>query len=236
MRNWLKTILFLIGSAILTHLIPSSFFRNLDTMVHEFGHAAVTLALSGKVMYIELYADHSGVTLSSVTKPWSLIPIALAGYITASLFAWFLFYAFSRGKQTLGLQIATLIAALSLLLFVRNPYGMMWIIGFIVINVLVLAFGPRWLQNFYYVLLSFLCLEESVFGPLSLTVSAAIDPRQAGDATNLGLHTGVPAVIWGGAFALFSLWCAKQSIQAFIGRGSGRKKRHTAYKPAPNYE
>ena len=63
MSNWVKTILFLIGSAVLTHWIPSSFFRNLDTMVHEFGHAVVTLALSGKVMYIELYSDHSGVTL-----------------------------------------------------------------------------------------------------------------------------------------------------------------------------
>lgn len=37
MSNWVKTILFLIGSALLTHWIPSSFFRNLDTMVHEFG-------------------------------------------------------------------------------------------------------------------------------------------------------------------------------------------------------
>ncbi|WP_248929544.1 M50 family metallopeptidase [Paenibacillus hamazuiensis] len=230
MGNWLKTILFLLVSAFLTHLLPfSSFFRNLDTMIHEFGHALVTLALSGKVMYIELFVDHSGVTYSMVTKSWSLIPISLAGYATASLFAMFLFISYAEGRQRLGLQLITLIAVVCLLLFVRNQFGIFWLIGFIALNIVMLALAPRWLLHFYYLLLAFLSLEESVFGPLTLAVSAYLDPSKAGDATNLARTTGIPAIAWGALFSLFALWCAKRAIQAFA---FGRRKRSKPRQPA----
>lgn len=234
MSNWVKTILFLIGSALLTHWIPSSFFRNLDTMVHEFGHAVVTLALSGKVMYIELYQDHSGVTYSSITKQWAIIPVALAGYITASLFAWFLFSAYSRGKQRLGLQVMILLSGLSLILFVRNSFGITFLVGFIALTIIILALTPKWLSDFYYLLLAFLCLEESVFGPFSLIIYAWGNARQAGDATNLALHTGIPAIIWAIGFTLFALWCAKQAVQAFLGRNK-RARSSNRQSPTPSY-
>lgn len=234
MSNWVKTILFLIGSALLTHWIPSSFFRNIDTMVHEFGHAVVTLALSGKVMYIELYQDHSGVTYSSITKQWAIIPVAIAGYITASLFAWFLFSAYSKGKQRLGLQVMIVLSALSLILFVRNGFGIMFLVGFIALTIIVLALTPKWLRDFYYLLLAFLCLEESVFGPFSLVIYAWGNSRQAGDATNLALHTGIPAIVWATLFTLFALWCAKQAVQAFLGRNK-RARSASRQSPTPSY-
>ncbi|GFZ94614.1 hypothetical protein GCM10008018_46220 [Paenibacillus marchantiophytorum] len=221
MSNWVKTILFLVGSALLTHWIPSSFFRNLDTMVHEFGHAVVTLALSGKVMYIELYADHSGVTYSSISKSWALIPVSLAGYMTASVFAWFLFSAYAKGKQRLGLQVMIALSGLSLALFVRNGFGIMFLIGFMALTIIVLALAPKWLRDFYYLLMAFLCLEESVFGPLSLVLYAWQNSRAAGDASNLANHTGIPAIAWALFFTLFALWCAKRAVQAFLGRSRG---------------
>jgi hypothetical protein len=225
MGNWLKTIVFLIVSAFLTHLIPfSSFFRNLDTLVHEFGHAVVTLLLSGRVMYIELYVDHSGVTYSSIAKPWTAIPIALAGYMTASLFAMFMFVTYAKGKQRLGLQVITLISLIALLLFVRNAFGMIWLIGFIALNVIVLAFAPRWLRDVYYLLLSFLSLEESVFGPFSLTMMAFLNPDRAGDATNLGLHSPLPPVVWALFFTLFALACASRALRAFF-RGTRKSPK-----------
>jgi hypothetical protein len=223
MGSWLKTILLLMVSAVLTRLIPfSSFFRNVDTLVHEFGHAIVTLLLSGHVMYIELYVDHSGVTYSSVTRSWSLIPIALAGYMTASLFAWFLFRMQAQGRQRLGLQIMTVIAVLALVLFVRNGYGMGWLGGFIALNIVMLAFAPKWLHNGYYLLIAFLSLEESVFGPFSLTLMAWANPRAAGDATNLALHSPIPAVGWSIFFSLFALWCATRALRHFF---KGNAKR-----------
>lgn len=220
MGSWVKTIALLLVSAVLTRFIPfSSFFRNVDTLVHEFGHAVVTLILSGKVMYIELYVDHSGVTYSSIAKPWTTIPIAVAGYVTASLFAWLLFRLYAAGKQRTGLQIITLISVIALVLFVRNPFGITWLIGFIVLSVVILAFAPRWLHSGYYLFIAFLSLEESVFGPLSLTLMAYFHPRQAGDATNLALHTPLPAVVWAALFSVFSLWCATRALKSFFRAG-----------------
>jgi hypothetical protein len=223
MSNWLKTICFLIGSVLLTRWIPfSSFFRSLDTMIHEFGHALVTLVFSGQVNYIELNADHSGVTLSLVTNSWSLIPISLAGYMLASLFAVFLFKMQSAGRQSLGLQVITVVALVSLILFVRNGYGLIWLIGFIILNAAMLFAAPRWLRDGYYMFLAFLTLEESVMGPISLILYAWNDSALAGDATNLGRITLIPAIVWAVLFTLFSLWCAKMAIGAFLRRRKPR--------------
>lgn len=219
MSKWLMTVLFLIGSAFLTHLIPfSSFFRYLDTTIHEFGHALVTLLLSGKVMYIELYADHSGVTKSLISQSWAIIPVSMAGYVTASLFAWLLFAMHARGLHRRGLGFMTLLAVLSLALFVRNSYGMLWLSGFIALNIVIMAWGVRWMTQWYYLLVAFLTLEESVFGPVSLLVYSLERPHQAGDATLLGQATILPAPVWAVGFILFALWCAKKSLECFFGR------------------
>lgn len=232
MSKWLLTVLFLIGSAFLTHLIPfSSFFRYLDTTIHEFGHALVTLLLSGKVMYIELYADHSGVTKSMMTRSWAVIPVALSGYITASLFAWLLFALNARDLHRRGLLLITLLALLSLVLFVRNGYGMVWLSGFIALNAVVMLWGGRTLTRWYFLLVAFLTLEESVFGPFSLVLLALDRPGQAGDATLLAQVTAAPATVWAIGFTLFALWCAKRALQCFFGRSRRSKK---AWRPLPS--
>lgn len=219
MIKWSKTIVYILGSAILANFLPfSSFFKNVDTLIHEFGHAAVTLALSGKVMEIALYSDQSGVTRSAVSNGWSMLPIGLAGYMTASLFTWYLFASYSKGKQRSGLIVITIIAAVTLALFVRNGYGFIWLIGFIGLNVIVLMFAGKGISRFYYLLIAFLSLEESVFGPIWLGFAVITSHGRAGDASLLSDTTSVPAIIWSFWFTLFAVWCAKQAITAFTGR------------------
>lgn len=220
MNKWLKTILFLMGSAILTRFIPfSSLFRNLDTMIHEFGHALVTLLLSGKVLRIELYADHSGVTYSSMLTPGKSILVSLAGYVTASLFAWLLFYLYRKGLQMWGLGITTAVALVSLLFYVRGEFGMLWLTGFIALNVIIMIFGAK-IIKFYYLLLAFLTLEESVVGAMYVGLMSWTQPSNAGDATNLAQQTFMPALFWGTLFALFALWCAKGALTLFFRKES----------------
>jgi hypothetical protein len=224
--KWLLTILFLFLSAVLTHWLPfSEYFRNLDTMIHEFGHAAMTLLLSGQVLYIHLFANHSGVTLSAVSEGWRLIPVSLAGYMTASLFSWYLFHADRHGRPKAGLAIVTLISLVNLVFFVRNPFGMMWLLGFIGLNILAMTIAPQVLRRMYFLFIAFLTLEESVFGPISLTIAGVLSPSQAGDASNLAEFTGVPAMLWGGLFTVFALYCAKKGLQLFFGRRSARPRR-----------
>ena len=225
MRKWLMTLLLLMLSAVLTHWIPfSSFFRNLDTLVHESGHAAVTLILSGNVTYIHLFQDHSGVTLSSVSSGWSMIVVALAGYMTASMFTVYLFFAYSREKERQGLLTITGISVLGLF-FINNSFGVTWLIGFIVINVLAVWIFPRFVRNAYFLLLAFLTLEESVFGPITLLILAITQPQQSGDAAVLSHVTGIAPAVWALWFTSFALWSAKLAIQYFFARGTRASRR-----------
>ncbi|MNZ48368.1 hypothetical protein D3C78_661100 [compost metagenome] len=215
MNKWLKALLFLLGAAFLTRLIPfSNWFRILDTMIHELGHAVMTLVMSGSVLRIELNPDHSGVTYSMLSAGWSQVAVSLAGYISASLFAIALFYGYYKQKQTIGLVIISVIAVTMIVFFVRSGYGLWWIIIFVIVNLLFYFIGGR-IQNFYYLLLSFLCLEESVMGPVTLLLRSLTQPNHAGDATNLANTTMIPAFIWALLFVAISFWCAKTALQLY---------------------
>ncbi|MEK5475715.1 M50 family metallopeptidase [Paenibacillus sp. FSL R5-0407] len=216
MNKWLKAFLFLAGAAILTRLIPfSDWFRILDTMIHELGHAVMTLLMSGRVLRIELNPDHSGVTYSVLaTSGWSQVAVSLAGYISASLFAIALFYVRYKHQQRAGIMIISVIALAMILLFVRSGYGLWWLIIFIVVNFVFLLLGGR-ILNFYYLLLAFLCLEESVMGPFTLLLRSLTDPSQAGDASNLAHITIMPAFAWSLLFFVISIFCAMSALQLY---------------------
>ncbi|MCI3926966.1 M50 family metallopeptidase [Paenibacillus sp. TRM 82003] len=236
MGRWIVTLALLVGCFALTEWLPfSPFFRNMDTMIHEFGHAGMTLLLSGQVQYIHLYEDHSGVTLSAVQTGWRLIPVALAGYTTSSLAAVALFALHRYGQHRLGLALVTAVAVASLILFVRNDFGAQWLLGFIGLNLVAMVLPIRFVRVGYYLLLAFLALVESVAGAVTITVLAWSAPAQAGDAANLAGVTGIPAIVWGLFFLVFALWCAKRAIGHFL---PAKKKtlwntKRSGYHPLP---
>jgi hypothetical protein len=160
-----------------------------------------------------------------IASNWSTVPVALAGYMTASLFAWLLFALYAKGQYKQGLAAISLLAALALVLFVRNGFGMAWLIGFLMVNAIVIFIGSRTLTKFYVLLLAFLTLEESVLGPVSLILYALQDPAQSGDAAVLAHSTPIPALAWAIGFTLFALWCAKRAVTAFAGRRRDRPLR-----------
>lgn len=221
MNKWGKTILFIVIAAVLTRWIPySSFFRNVDTMIHEFGHAIMTLVVSGKVMYIHLFADHSGVTYSAVSgEMWRSLLISLAGYTTSACFASLLFRWYRRHRIHMGLLVMALIAIVNLIFFVRNDFGVFWCIGFIVLTVLVLLVPWQWLRHGYYLLIAFILMVESMLSALTLLLIAVQRPSQAGDAANLAAATGIPAILWALLFVLIAGICARFSMSSFLGGG-----------------
>lgn len=220
MNKWLKALLFLLGAAFLTRLIPfSGWFRILDTMFHELGHALLTLIMSGSVLRIELNPDHSGVTYSLLQPGWSQITVSLAGYIVSSLCSIVMFYGYYKQKQGVGLIVISSLALITIVLFVHSGYGLWWLLIFILLNVLIYFLGER-VRNFYYLLLAFLCLEESVVGPIFLLAQSIISPSQAGDATNLANMTILPSVVWALLFVLIACICARLALQFYWKSGN----------------
>lgn len=225
MFSWFRTILLFILVLVLTRFIPfSEFFRNVNTLVHELSHGLTALLLQGRVMEIHLYADQSGVTLTRFQEGWMIIPIGLAGYAGASLFAMLLFVLYRKDNLNTGLILIALMAGLAAILFVRNGYGLVWCVGFGAVTAAVAFLAPRWLQQGYYLLIAFLCLVESVVSAIVILYLALQTPGSAGDATNLAQATGVPALLWGLVFVAFALWCARVSLSRLLGRGRRREQ------------
>ncbi|WP_424768831.1 M50 family metallopeptidase [Paenibacillus sp. sgz302251] len=211
--SWVRMAVILVITAFLTRFIPfSAFFANVNTLVHELAHALVALLLQGSVMHIYLFADQSGVTYTAFSEGWMSIPIALAGYIGASLFAAALFMLFARDRERLGLGIIATAALLALALFVRNGYGMAWCAGFAVLTLFICVLAPNWLRRAYYLLLAFICLVESVISSFVLLYLSVTSPSAAGDAAGLSESTFIPAFLWALLFTIFSLWCAKMAL------------------------
>ncbi|MCR2803360.1 M50 family metallopeptidase [Paenibacillus soyae] len=223
MFSWFRTGVIFLIVLFLTRFVPfSAFFRNVNTLVHELSHAAAALLLQGKVMEIHLYADQSGVTLTRFSEGWMLIPIGLAGYAGASLFAALLFDLYRRERLRTGLSFIVIMAVLALVLFVRNGYGIAWCAGFSVVTALIAFLAPRWLQKGYYLLIAFLCLVESVVSAFVILYLSFTSPAQAGDAASLSQTTMLPAAVWGLMFAIFSVWCARIALSRLLG---GRRRR-----------
>jgi hypothetical protein len=224
MNKWLKTILILVGAAILTRFIPMSYlFRTMDTMIHEFAHALVTLLSSGRVLSIELNADHSGVTYSTMTSIWSAVLTGLAGYILASFSTVLLFYWMYKRRQKWGLVLLSSTALLMIIFFVHHGYGVIWIIGFIILNIIMLYLPPL-IRNLYYGLLAFLTLEESVMGPAFLVMNSLLG-KSAGDASNLARWTPVPTIFWALLFLAVALGCARVALHLFFRSWTSKGER-----------
>ncbi len=216
--SWIRAGFIFIVVLVLTRFIPfSSFFRNVNTLVHELAHAMAALVLQGSVMEIHLFEDQSGVTYTSFQEGWMLIPIALAGYIGASLFTFVLFFLYTKEQIKGGLILVAVLAAAALSLFIRNRYGMAWSIGFVVITTIIAIWGSNWLSKGFYLLIAFLCLVESVVSSFVILYLAIMDPSAAGDATSLSQTTNTPAFVWGFLFVAVSLWFAKLSIGRLFG-------------------
>jgi hypothetical protein len=233
MFSWLRASLVFIVVLVLTRFIPfSSFFRNVNTLVHELAHAAAALALQGSVMEIHLFANQSGVTYTRFEEGWMLIPIALAGYIGASLYTVLLFAMYAKGRIKEGLILVALLSTAALVLFVRNGYGIAWSLGFAIVSALIAIMGPVWLKKGYYLLIAFLSLVESVVSALVILYLAVVTPSAAGDAASLSQTTAVPAVVWGLLFTGVALWCAKLSLGSLFGK---RRMERNAAREFGNY-
>lgn len=222
MLRWIMVLGILLVSFVMTRLIPfSSYFRNINTMIHELGHAMAALLTSGEVYQIVMNADHSGVTYAAVTSEWSAFIVGIAGYPAGSLFAVALFYMHYRKRQKRGLLYLSLLGLIMLIFFVHGGFGIGWLVGFIVLNLLMLVL-VRTVRGVYFLLVAFLTLEESVWGAVTLLLLAWLEPETAGDAANLAALTGIPAIVWAGGFVVFSLWCARRAILYFF-RGLGER-------------
>jgi hypothetical protein len=221
--NWINPnpqmlfYILLVAALLLTRIpVLGKYFRSVNTLVHEAGHAFVTLLLSGEVIAVNLFADTSGTT---VTKAKGKLPqalIALAGYPISALTGWLCLFLLYKGYYLYILFILTSIALIIMILSLRNMYGLFWAGTFIILNLLIIYFNNKHLIYGFAAFYSVIIFTDALLSSFVLLVLAIKQPKKAGDATNLQKITKIPSVIWAILILAFSLFISWLSVVHFF--------------------
>lgn len=201
----------LLLTALLLTRIPvlGKYFRSVNTLVHEAGHAFVTLLLSGEVIAVNLFADTSGTTVTKAKSKFAQAIIALAGYPASALTGLLCLFLLFHGYYLYILFILTSIALIIMILSLRNMYGLFWAGTFVVLNLLMIYFNNKTLIYTFAAFYSVIIFTDAIISSVVLLVLSIKQSKKAGDATNLQKITKVPAAIWATlmlAFTVFISW------------------------------
>ncbi len=217
--NWLTSnpqiefYILLITALLLTRIpILGKYFRSVNTLVHEAGHAFMTLLLSGEVISVNLFADTSGTTVTKAKGKFPQALIAIAGYPVSALTGWLCLYLLYKGYSLHILIILTSIALMIMILSLRNAYGLFWAGTFVVLNLLLIYFNTKTLIYAFATFYSVIVFADAIISSLVLLMLSIKQPKKAGDATNLQKITKVPAVIWALILLVFTLFISWLSV------------------------
>jgi len=203
----------IIVSLILTR-IPyiGKFFRVVNTMIHECGHAFMALFLSGEVVKINLFTDTSGVTVTKVRGKIPRLLVSFAGYPFSALVSFIIFYLIKDEYNTIALVVLLLFAVISLLFFVRNFYGIFWLIMFLIAGGVIVQLDSLTILNAWMIFLASLLLTDAFISGFILLKISIQNPAAAGDATNLKKETHIPAWIWSLLFCIINGYFAYLTV------------------------
>ncbi|MGP4059685.1 M50 family metallopeptidase [Halobacillus litoralis] len=213
----LQIIIAIVLALILTQLpVVGKYFAILNTMIHESGHSLMALVTGGEVRRISLFPNTSGTAMTGHTSWLSQVLTSMAGYIFASFFAFVFFFLIWRGQYKWMVYILLAFLAVNLFFWVRNVYGLFWIVTFGAGFIWLLRSGHETVVQYVLLFLASLVLVESVTSAFEIMWISFISPGQAGDAANLARATKfLPAPLWGLLFfaqALYFAWLAVRRV------------------------
>lgn len=209
--------IFLLLALFLSRIpILGKYFRSVNTLIHETGHALATLVLSGEVIAINLFSDTSGNTVTKSKNRLSQIIISLSGYIFSSVVGLIFMMMIYKHLYTYILIILTSLALLIMILSIKNTYGLFWLGTFVTLNLLLLYFNNA--DSLYYLSLfySLIIFTDSVLSAFVVLILSIKQPKKAGDATNLQKSTGIPSFFWGLLFFGVALFAAFLAVTKYF--------------------
>lgn len=176
----------------------------LNTFIHEVvGHALFSILSFGGVRKVKLNADTSGYAIVSSTWWGGRIITTFAGYPAASLFPSFMIYLLHKGYTKPVIWILTVLLCLAVLLWLRDILSLAWGIPLICGFILAIKYNIN-LEWPLFILMTII-LIDSVTSSIVVAKLSFLNPRAAGDATDLNDLTLIPAQVWGVIFLLISV-------------------------------
>jgi hypothetical protein len=190
------------AAVLLATLVPAAWHavRHVVTLVHEGGHAGVALITGRRLAGIRLHTDTSGLTLS-VGRPRGpgMVATAAAGYPAPAVAGLAAAWLVARGYGV-GLLWLALVAAVLLLLAVRNLYGLaVLLLGAAGLGALSWWAAPT-AQVLVAVVVAWALLLGAPRAVLELQGQRRRHRRATTDADMLARLSRVPAILWVGLF------------------------------------
>lgn len=197
----------------------------LATYAHEMGHGLTALFVGEEFDQLRLYADGSGLALwhGNPGRAASAL-IAAGGWVGPTLagIGLLLFARTPRLARIVLAALATLIA-ISIVLWVRNPFGVVFLAALAGSLVLAARMLPDYGAAFLVPTIALtLCLSWFTDLGYMFSAFAEVDGvRHPSDSAIIAQALWLPYWFWGGVVALFSLAVAIIGI-VFVSRRSGQ--------------
>ncbi|GGM42722.1 hypothetical protein GCM10011351_30830 [Paraliobacillus quinghaiensis] len=213
-----KLALFIILAVFLTQMpFIGPYFSIVNTLIHEAGHAIMSLVTGGDVQSIALFSNTEGATLVSNRYWLGGFMTSIAGYVFASYMAYLFLTLIYKRKSRYVLLIFLGLLLISLIFWIRNLYGLFWIITIIAVFSWVLARGSKRILDYFALFIASLVLVESVTSAFEIMFLSFVSPSNAGDATTLANMTFlIPALVWGIAFFVQALFFARLGLRRYF--------------------
>jgi hypothetical protein len=174
-------------------------FRLFTTWIHEVGHALATVVVGGRVTAITIHTDGSGLTHSLVPDSRVLRGVvASSGYLGAALVGCLLIAA-TRGTRKAHTVLSGIAAfmLLTLLLWIRNPFGAAVVLAWAVTFLLLARRGLGRTAQF---LIGLLAIQVALNAVYDIRVLYLVDG--ASDAATMARLFLLPAWLWATAWML----------------------------------
>ena len=215
-RDFQFYIVLLTALIIIRTPFVGKYFRVVNTLIHENAHAIAALLLNGGVKRIELYSDLSGTATTINKSRFANVIVSLVGYPASSFSAFLMLFMVEKHyylELLLGLLFLSLI---SLLFFVRNKYGVFWLICFIILCSFVYYLDIEIIASLFLLFLSFIVLSESCISAFELLLITLKKASSAGDAANLKKATYIPAFVWSLIFVCIAFYVLFLSVSTYF--------------------
>jgi hypothetical protein len=182
--------------------------RTVITIAHEGGHATAAVLARRRLRGIRLHSDTSGVTLSHGRPSGpGMVFTAAAGYVAPSLagaaYAALLWVDHITAALWLGIA-----ALLVMLVFIRNVYGVVAVVGTGAIVAGVALFTEPQVQAAFAYAFAWFLLLGGVRPVFELQRLRRLRMAPDSDADQLARLTRVPGLLWVGWFAVVALGAA----------------------------
>lgn len=213
-----KLIIFIIIAFILVKLpVVGRYVAVVNTLIHEVGHALAAKLTFGKVEKIELFANTEGTAWSSSRFWIGRVITSLAGYPTASATGFLLLYLIYNQKYLYVLIILLSFLIISFIFWIRNLYGLFWVITFSAFIVWLIVYNNVTLTENVLLFITSIVFVESITSAFTILKLSISQPGNAGDATSVWKSIiFIPPQVWGVLFFSQSLFFGYLGISLYI--------------------